>query len=71
MEFIQDCTFFIKSISLKTMIMKKALLFITLAMVLLQGSFARTVRGFVTDNGGNALPGVTILLKGTSTGVSF
>jgi len=49
--------------------MKKALLFITLAMVLLSGASARTVKGFVTDNGGNPLPGVNIIIKGTSTGV--
>jgi Ca-activated chloride channel family protein len=49
--------------------MKKALFFITLAMVLLSGTFARTVRGFVTDNGGNPLPGVNIIIKGTTTGV--
>jgi Ca-activated chloride channel family protein len=49
--------------------MKKALLFITLAMVILPGSFARTVKGFVTDNGGNPIPGVSIIIKGTTTGV--
>jgi Ca-activated chloride channel family protein len=49
--------------------MKRTLLFITLAMVILSGTFARTVRGFVTDNGGNPLPGVNIIIKGTTTGV--
>jgi Ca-activated chloride channel family protein len=50
--------------------MKKALLFITLAMILISGTIARTVKGFVTDNGGNPIPGVSIVVKGTSTGVS-
>jgi Ca-activated chloride channel homolog len=58
-----------KTFTKKITIMKKALLFIALAMIILSGSFGRTVKGFVTDNGGNPLPGVNIIIKGTTTGV--
>jgi Ca-activated chloride channel homolog len=68
MEMLPGLHLFIKSISLKITIMKKTLLFIAIAMVLLSGSFARTINGFVTDNGGTALPGVNIVVKGTATG---
>ncbi len=50
--------------------MKKVCLIIGLAMVMIFGSYARTVTGIVRDKSGNPLKGVTIILKGTSTGVN-
>ena len=50
--------------------MKKALLIMGLFTVMIFTSYARTVTGIVSDKSGNPLTGVTIVLKGTSTGVN-
>jgi Ca-activated chloride channel homolog len=49
--------------------MKKALFLISLIMILISGISARTVQGTITDNSGNPLPGVSIVIKGTRVGV--
>ena len=61
---------FHKSVSLKTTIMKKALLIMGLFTVMIFASYAKTVTGIISDKDGNPLAGVTIVLKGTSTRVS-
>ncbi len=50
--------------------MKKVSLIISLVMLVVFGSYARTITGIVRDKSGNPLKGVTIILKGTSTGVN-
>jgi Ca-activated chloride channel family protein len=41
-----------------------------LIMLMVLGSYAKTITGIVRDKSGNPLKGVTIILKGTSTGVN-
>jgi Ca-activated chloride channel family protein len=48
--------------------MKKAMLIISLILLAVSGTSARTVTGTVMDANNDPLPGVNILLKGTSTG---
>ncbi|MBN1144192.1 MAG: von Willebrand factor type A domain-containing protein [Bacteroidales bacterium] len=48
--------------------MKKAILIISLTLLMVSGTSARVITGTVTDEGNNPLPGVNILLKGTQTG---
>jgi Ca-activated chloride channel family protein len=50
--------------------MKKVSLIMGLIMLMVFGSYARTITGIVRDKSGNPLKGVTIILKGTSTGVN-
>ena len=51
--------------------MKKALLFIrSVHGQCSSDQMPRTVTGIVSDKSGNPLKGVTIILKGTSTGVN-
>ncbi len=50
--------------------MKKVSLIIGLIIVMVFGSYARTITGIVSNKSGNPLKGVTIVLKGTSTGVN-
>jgi Ca-activated chloride channel family protein len=50
--------------------MKKVMLVFGLFTVMIFASYARTVTGIVSDRSGNPLKGVTIILKGTSTGVN-
>jgi len=49
--------------------MKKLFLIIGLIITLISGSCARTITGLITDEGGNPLQGVSIVLKGGSNGV--
>ena len=48
--------------------MKKAMLIISLILLAVSGASARTVTGTVMDAQHNPLPGVSILLKGTTSG---
>ncbi len=48
--------------------MKKAILIISLTLLMVSGASARVITGTVTDEANNSLPGVTVLLKGTRTG---
>ena len=50
--------------------MKKVSLIIGLAMLMVFGTYAKTITGIVRDKSGNPLKGVTVVLKGTSTGVN-
>lgn len=50
--------------------MKRRVLFLLFGLCLSIATFAQVqVRGIVTDNQGEAVPGATVLLKGTQTGV--
>jgi len=49
--------------------MKKAIMIICLVLIAVSASSERTVSGVVTDNSGNPLPGVNIVIKNTSHGV--
>jgi Ca-activated chloride channel family protein len=48
--------------------MKKAMLIISLILFAVSGTSARTITGTVMDSNNNPLPGVTINLKGTTSG---
>jgi Ca-activated chloride channel homolog len=49
--------------------MKKVFIIISMIMFLCSGTADRTIKGTVSDSDGNPIPGVTIVVKGTSTGV--
>jgi Ca-activated chloride channel family protein len=48
--------------------MKKAIVFISLLLLVVMGTSARVITGTVVDPGNNPIPGVTIMIKGTTTG---
>jgi Ca-activated chloride channel homolog len=48
--------------------MKKLIIILSLILLAVSGSSARTITGIVTDSNHDPLPGVTVTLKGTSTG---
>ena len=54
------------------MMLKCKLAFITLVMIGMQSVFSqgRTVSGLVTDAAGLPIPGVTVLIEGTTNGAS-
>src|SRR3990172_12783811 len=48
--------------------MKKAIVFISLMLLMVSGSSARVITGTVVDPGNNPIPGVNVVIKGTATG---
>jgi len=48
--------------------MKKVILILSMILLAVSGCSAATITGTVTDSYGNPLPGVTIIIKGTTTG---
>ena len=48
--------------------MKRTMLVISLMLLMVSGSSARVITGTVVDPGNNPIPGVNVLLKGTTTG---
>jgi Ca-activated chloride channel family protein len=48
--------------------MKKAIVLISLMLLMVSGSSARVITGTVVDPGNNPIPGVTVVIKGTATG---
>jgi len=55
--------------TLKFTTMQKTILLISLMLLMVSGSSARIITGTVVDPNNNPIPGVNVMLKGTSTGV--
>jgi Ca-activated chloride channel family protein len=56
-----------KVFHLKITIMKKAILIISMMLLMVSGSSAHVIRGTVVDPGNNPIAGVNVVLKGTPT----
>jgi Ca-activated chloride channel family protein len=68
MESLSELHLIHKSISLKLTLMKKTMLIIALMLLMVSGSSARIITGTVVDPGNNTIPGVNVVLKGTTAG---